>query len=68
MASPRELASERGAMRAKEEGQAYIDTGRAAVKSGSLNAQIEADMRLHAFINELSGNPLIGETTAPHCP
>ena len=25
-------------------------------------------MRFHAFINELSGNPLIGETTAPHWP
>src|SRR6201987_3266787 len=35
------LAAERGADRAKEEGQAYIDAGRAAVKSGSLNAQIE---------------------------
>lgn len=62
------LAAERGAARAREEGQAFIDAGRAAVKSGSLNEQIEADMRFHAFINELSGNPLIGETTAPHWP
>jgi DNA-binding GntR family transcriptional regulator len=62
------LAAERGADRAKEEGQAYIDAGRAAVKSGSLNAQIEADMSFHAFVNELSGNSLIGETTAPHWP
>ena len=62
------LAAERGAARAKEEGQAFIDAGRAAVASGSLSAQIEADMRFHAFINELSGNPLIGETTAPHWP
>jgi DNA-binding FadR family transcriptional regulator len=38
------------------------------VKSGSLHDQIEADMQFHAFINELSGNPLIGETTAPHWP
>ncbi len=62
------LAAERGAMRAKNEGQAFIDAGRVAVKSGSLNAQIEADMSFHAFINELSGNALIGETTAPHWP
>ena len=62
------LAAERGADRAKEEGQIYLDAGRDAVASGSLNAQIEADMRFHAFINELSGNPLIGETTAPHWP
>ena len=25
-------------------------------------------MRFHAFINALAGNPLIGETTAPHWP
>jgi DNA-binding FadR family transcriptional regulator len=36
------------------------------VNSGSLHHQIEADMQFHAFLNELSGNPLIGETTAPH--
>ena len=62
------LAAERGAARAKAEGQIYIDAGHAAVASKSLNAQIEADMRFHAFVNELSGNPLIGETTAPHWP
>ena len=62
------LAAERGAERARLEGSAYLDAGRAAVASGSLNEQIEADMRFHGFINELSGNPLIGETTAPHWP
>jgi DNA-binding GntR family transcriptional regulator len=62
------LAAERGAERAKLEGSAYLDAGRAAVESGSLSEQIEADMRFHAFINELSGNSLIGETTAPHWP
>jgi len=60
------LAAERGARRAKEEGPAYLEAGRAAVESGSLHEQIEADMRFHAFVNELSANPLIGETTAPH--
>jgi DNA-binding GntR family transcriptional regulator len=62
------LAAERGAGRAKIEGPAYLDAGRAAVASGSLNEQIEADMKFHAFINELSENSLIGETTAPHWP
>jgi DNA-binding GntR family transcriptional regulator len=62
------LAAEKGANRAREEGQPYLDAGRAAVESGSLNEQIEADMRFHGFVNELSGNPLIGETTAPHWP
>jgi DNA-binding GntR family transcriptional regulator len=60
------LAAERGADRARAEGPAYLEEGRAAVESGSLHDQIEADMKFHAFINELSGNPLIGETTAPH--
>jgi DNA-binding GntR family transcriptional regulator len=60
------LAAEHGAERAKIEGPAYLESGRAAVKSGSLHEQIEADMAFHAFINAISGNPLIGETTAPH--
>ena len=62
------LAAERGSERAKSEGQVYLDAGRDAVESGSLHDQIEADMRFHGFINELSGNSLIGETTAPHWP
>src|SRR6202043_2236174 len=62
------MAAESSSERAKTEGPAYLEAGRAAVRSGSLHEQIEADMRFHAFINELSGNPLIGETTAPHWP
>jgi DNA-binding GntR family transcriptional regulator len=62
------LAAEHGAERAKTEGPAYLEAGRDAVRSGSLHAQIEADMQFHAFLNDLSGNPLIGETTAPHWP
>ena len=62
------LAAERGAERAKIEGPAYLHAGRAAVASGSLHEQIEADMKFHAFVNELSENSLIGETTAPHWP
>jgi DNA-binding GntR family transcriptional regulator len=62
------LAAESGAERAKTEGPALLELGRAAVSSGSLNDQIEADMQFHAFLNGLSGNPLIGETTAPHWP
>ncbi|MBV9532758.1 MAG: GntR family transcriptional regulator [Bradyrhizobium sp.] len=62
------LAAERAPERAKVEGPAYLEAGRVAVESGSLNEQIEADMRFHAFLDELSGNPLIAETTAPHWP
>jgi len=62
------LAAERGSDRAKSDGPAFLELGRAAVKSGSLHDQIEADMKFHGFLNELSGNPLIGETTAPHWP
>jgi DNA-binding GntR family transcriptional regulator len=62
------LAADRGADRAKTEGPAFIELGRTAVESCSLHEQTEADMRFHGFINELSGNPLIGETTAPHWP
>src|SRR5579859_1186696 len=44
------LAAERDPERAKIEGPAYLEEGRVAVESGSLNKQIEADMRFHAFI------------------
>jgi DNA-binding GntR family transcriptional regulator len=62
------LAADRGAERAKSAGPTFIELGHAAVQSGSLHDQIEADMKFHAFLNELSGNPMIGETTAPHWP
>jgi DNA-binding GntR family transcriptional regulator len=62
------MAAERGAERAKTEGPACLAAGKAAVESGSLHEQIEADMEFHAFISELSENALIGETTAPHWP
>jgi len=62
------LAAERGAERARAEGPALIALGRAAVESGSLNDQIEADMKFRGFVSELAENALIGETTAPHWP
>jgi len=60
------MAAEHGSERAKMEGQALIEGGRAAVESGSVTRQITADMAFHSFLYEISGNPLIGETTAPH--
>jgi len=60
------MAAEHGSERAKMEGQALIEGGRAAVESGSVTQQITADMAFHSFLYEISGNPLIGETTAPH--
>lgn len=62
------MAAERGAKRAAAEGPAYLTAGRAAVAGGALNAQIEADMKFHGFLCELSENPLIGQTTEPHWP
>ncbi|MBV8848913.1 MAG: FadR family transcriptional regulator, partial [Methylobacteriaceae bacterium] len=61
-------AAEHGAARVKRDGPEFIERGRAAVESGSLSEQIAADMDFHAFVTELSGNPLIGETTTPHWP
>jgi DNA-binding GntR family transcriptional regulator len=62
------LAAERGVERAKKEGPECIAQGRAAVDNGTLSEQIAADLAFHKFLSELSGNPLIGETTAPHWP
>lgn len=60
------MAAEHGSERARNEGQILIDEGRAAVERGSITNQIAADMAFHSFLYEISGNPLIGETTAPH--
>lgn len=62
------LAARNGSARAKAEGSRYIIAGLEAVKDGRLDKQIEADIAFHAFLSELSGNPLINETTAPHWP
>src|SRR5262249_33803110 len=40
---PARMAAEHGAKRAAAEGPAYLAAGRAAIASGVLNAQIEAD-------------------------
>ncbi|RVU15434.1 GntR family transcriptional regulator [Methylobacterium oryzihabitans] len=60
------MAAERDPARAAAEGAALIEAGRAAVAGGSRTQQIAADMAFHCFLYDLSGNPLIAETTAPH--
>ncbi len=52
--------------RALDEGAAYIARGREAVQRQSISDMIAADMAFHHFIYELSGNPMIAETSAPH--
>lgn len=60
------MAAEHGAKRARAEGPLLMEAGRASVESQSVARQIAADMAFHAFLYEVSGNPLIGATTAPH--
>lgn len=52
--------------RALEEGAAFVARGRDAVARQSISDMIAADMAFHHFIYELSGNPMIAETAAPH--
>lgn len=52
-------AAERNAERARKQGPALIQSGRRAVKSGSVAGMITADLRVHDFIYELSENALI---------
>ncbi len=47
-------------------GPALVEAGRAAAGSRALARMIEADMRFHLFLYELSGNSLIAETAALH--
>jgi DNA-binding GntR family transcriptional regulator len=59
-------AALRGSADAKAWGPSLIQEGRAAVASGSVRRMIEADMRFHRFLYELSGNPIIAETAQLH--
>lgn len=59
-------AAQRNPRRAALEGPAYIADGRAAVATGDMPRMIEADMAFHAFIYELSGNPLVGPSMESH--
>jgi DNA-binding GntR family transcriptional regulator len=59
-------AASRGAADAKLWGGKLIEAGRAAVRSGSVAEMIAADMNFHLYLYELSGNPLIAETSALH--
>lgn len=59
-------AARRGAGDARLSGPGLIAQGREAVASGSVARMIEADMRFHLFLYDLSGNPLIAETAGLH--
>jgi DNA-binding GntR family transcriptional regulator len=59
-------AAQRGSADAKAWGPTLIAEGRAAVASGSVQRMIEADMRFHRFLYDLSGNPIIAETAQLH--
>lgn len=43
------------------EGKLIIREGKRALRTGELHALVEADTRFHAYIYELSGNPLFSE-------
>ncbi len=59
-------AAERASARARKEGAAFIERGRIAVQANAIHDMIAADMAFHHFLYEISGNPLIAETAAPH--
>lgn len=59
-------AAELGAERAAKAGPALIEAGRKAVASGSVAKMIAADMKFHAFLYGLSGNPLISPALETH--
>ncbi|MGB3866304.1 MAG: GntR family transcriptional regulator [Xanthobacteraceae bacterium] len=63
-----QLAARKGSDQARLRGPKLIEIGREAIGKGALDDQIAADFTFHAFLSELSGNPLINETTAPHWP
>ncbi|MBI2314134.1 MAG: GntR family transcriptional regulator [Betaproteobacteria bacterium] len=62
------LAAGLAAVRADEialvEGRRILAEGQAALRSGSVPAAIQADMRFHMFVYEQSGNDLVVQTMA----
>jgi DNA-binding GntR family transcriptional regulator len=59
-------AAENGRERAAAAGPRLIESGRKAVAGGSVAALIAADVKFHAFVYEISGNPLIAPAMAAH--
>jgi DNA-binding GntR family transcriptional regulator len=60
------LAAQTAAEQAGRSGPALIEAGRKAVASGSVPRMIAADLKFHAFLYGLSGNPLVEDTLATH--
>lgn len=59
-------AAETQAALAAKQGPPLIEAGRKAVASGSVAKMIAADMKFHAFVHALSGNPLVAPALATH--
>jgi DNA-binding GntR family transcriptional regulator len=59
-------AAQVAADRAAKQGPAIIDAGRKAAAGGQVPRLVAADRRFHEFLYELSGNPLLAPTMAPH--
>jgi DNA-binding GntR family transcriptional regulator len=60
------LATRRLTKNAIVRGRSLVEHGRNLVVAGDARATLQADMDFHAFIYELSGNPIIGETMRLH--
>jgi DNA-binding GntR family transcriptional regulator len=60
------LAAESAADQAARGGPALIEAGRKAIASGSIPRMIAADLKFHAFLYGLSGNPLVEGTLGTH--
>lgn len=61
-----DLATRRLTKNAVLRGRSLVEHGRNLVVAGDARATLQADMDFHAFIYDLSGNPIIGETMHLH--
>ena len=59
------MAAERNPGRAGE-GEPILAAGRSAAQSGSIKGLIDADVAFHAFVSEISGNPIIVDMMRPN--
>lgn len=60
------LAASRGAEHAAKLGPKLIEEGRKAERETSVSRLIDADVKFHGFLYEISGNSLINDMMQPH--
>lgn len=55
-----------GSNEVAQAGETILAAGDGAIAKGSIATMVQCDIRFHEWVYEVSGNPLIAQTAAPH--